>query len=76
MTLTTTTEEATKCSVNLSVSNIDNFTVVTHPKINKALYDKSRVLTLKDASSGFPVARPLGILLMYNRIQYIHNVDV
>jgi hypothetical protein len=44
------------------VSGGNNFTFVTHPKINKALYDSSRLLQLKDPSKGFPTAKPVGIL--------------
>eukprot|EP00607_Mallomonas_marina_P008074 CAMPEP_0182418304 /NCGR_PEP_ID=MMETSP1167-20130531/2772_1 /TAXON_ID=2988 /ORGANISM="Mallomonas Sp, Strain CCMP3275" /LENGTH=517 /DNA_ID=CAMNT_0024592451 /DNA_START=113 /DNA_END=1666 /DNA_ORIENTATION=+ len=62
LTLTTTTEEASSCSVQLSVGSLDQFTIVTHPKINKQMYDKSSALQLKDTSKGFPCARPLGVL--------------
>eukprot|EP01041_Mallomonas_annulata_P000721 gene721-1391_t len=62
LTLTTTVEEASRCAVHLTVGNTDQFTLVTHPKINKPLYDKSKILQLKDSDKGFPCARPLGVL--------------
>jgi hypothetical protein len=60
--LTATTDEASLCNVQLHVGAVENFTFNTHPKINKALYDQSGLLQLKDATKGFPTARPLGIL--------------
>jgi len=62
LTLTTSSEEASLCSVQLNLGDISQFSMVTHPKINKQLYDKSGVLQLKDTTKGFPPARPLGIL--------------
>ena len=62
LSLTATTDAAALCSVQLAVSGGNNFTFVTHPKINKALYDSSRLLQLKDPSKGFPTAKPVGIL--------------
>jgi coatomer subunit delta len=62
LTLTATTDEAALCSVQLAVSSADVFTFNTHPKVNKALYDKSHLLQLKDTTKGFPTARPVGIL--------------
>ena len=62
LSLTATTDAAALCSVQLSVSGGNNFTFITHPKINKALYDSNRLLQLKDATKGFPTAKPVGIL--------------
>jgi len=62
LTLTATNDEAALCSVQLSVGASDAFTFNTHPKVNKAAYDKSSLLQLKDTTKGFPSARPVGIL--------------
>jgi len=62
LSLTATTDAAALCSVQLSVSGGNNFTFITHPKINKALYDSNRLLQLKDPTKGFPTAKPVGIL--------------
>jgi len=64
LTLTATNDEAALCSVQLAVAAgaADTFTFNTHPKVNKAAYDKSSLLQLKDTTKGFPSARPVGIL--------------
>ena len=62
LTLTAATDEAALCSVQLNQSNTDIFQFNTHPKVNKALYEKSGLLQLKDPSKGFPSVRPVGIL--------------
>lgn len=63
LTLTALTDEAGMCSVQLAVgANASDYTFNTHPKLNKALYDKSSLLRLKDPTKGFPSARPVGIL--------------
>jgi len=62
LTLTAADDDAALCSVQLAVGAVDLFTFNTHPKINKALYDKSGLLQLKDTTKGFPSARPVGIL--------------
>lgn len=62
LTLTASNDEAALCSVQLSVGQSDAFTFNTHPKVNKAVYDKSSLLQLKDTTKGFPSARPVGIL--------------
>jgi len=62
LTLTATNDEAALCSVQLSVGASDAFTFNTHPKVNKAIYDNSKLLQLKDTTKGFPSARPVGIL--------------
>lgn len=66
LTLTAATDAAALCSVQLkpSDSNSGNsgFRFNTHPNVNKALYEKSNILQLKDASKGFPSSRPVGIL--------------
>jgi hypothetical protein len=63
LTLTAATEEAGLCSVQMkAVRNAEKFTFTTHPKVNKAMYEKSGLLQLKDVNKGFPSARPVGIL--------------
>ena len=63
LTLTAATEEAGLCCVQMKTSrNADKFTFTTHPKVNKALYEKNGLLQLKDSKKGFPSARPVGIL--------------
>ena len=62
LTLTAMTDEAALCSVQLAVTSANTFTFNTHPKVNKALYDQSSLLQLKDATKGFPAQRPVGIL--------------
>tara|TARA_B110000090_G_C13370215_1_gene441721 strand:- start:693 stop:1856 length:1164 start_codon:yes stop_codon:yes gene_type:complete len=62
LTLTAADDEAALCSVQLTVSGSDFFTFVTHPKVNKGIYDASQLLQLKDTNKGFPSARPVGIL--------------
>ena len=61
--LTAASDEAGLCAVQMRAgSNVDLFAFQTHPKINKALYDKSGLLQMKDTSKGFPSGRPVGIL--------------
>ena len=62
LTLTAADDEAALCAVQLSVSGGEGFTFMTHPKVNKAVYDQSQLLQLKDTNKGFPSARPVGIL--------------
>jgi coatomer subunit delta len=62
LTLTAATDEAALCSVQLRLGSVDAFSFSTHPKVNKALYDKSGLLQLKDTTKGFPASRPVGIL--------------
>lgn len=64
LTLTAADEEAALCTVQLKqISSRDSiFTFSTHPKVNKAAYEKSCLLQLKKANEGFPSARPVGIL--------------
>lgn len=62
LTLTAATDEAALCAVQLTQANTELFQFQTHPKVNKALYEKSGLLQLKDATKGFPSARPVGIL--------------
>ena len=59
----TTTAEAPVCAVQLVIKeNEESFIFNTHPKINKALYEGSSVLQLKDTTKTFPPQRPVGIL--------------
>jgi len=62
LTLTAATDEAALCAVQLTVGPSEEFTFNTHPKVNKALYDKTSLLQLKDTTKGFPSQRPVGIL--------------
>lgn len=63
LTLTAGTDDAGMCGVRMSLPrDAGSFTFNTHPKINKALFDKSQFLQLKDTTKGFPSARPVGIL--------------
>lgn len=61
------TEEASNCIIRLQPSNgaaTKFFSFNTHPKINKALYERNSVLQLKDsgAGKGFPSGRPVSLL--------------
>lgn len=59
----TTTAEAPMCAVQLVIKeNEESFIFNTHPKINKALYESSGALQLKDTTKTFPPQRPVGIL--------------
>jgi hypothetical protein len=65
LTLTATTEAAALSKVQLAMADpasVPGLNFQTHPKVNKALYDQNKVLMLKDASKGFPVGRPVGVL--------------
>jgi hypothetical protein len=64
LTLTAADDEAALCAVQLkpATSRDAIFSFNTHPKINKAVYEKSGLLQLKEANKGFPSARPVGIL--------------
>jgi hypothetical protein len=63
--LTAATDDVSNCIIKLkplSASHSKSFAFTTHPKINKAIYEKSSVLQLKDSGKGFPSGRPVGIL--------------
>lgn len=62
LTLTATTDAAALCKVQLGLEDKLGFNFQTHPKINKQVYDQSKVLVLKDANKGFPAGRPVGVL--------------
>lgn len=67
LTLTAQSEEISNCVIKLrplAPSVAQNFSFNTHPKINKASYEKQNILQLKDsgAGKGFPSGRPVGIL--------------
>lgn len=64
LTLTAADEEAALCSVQLKPTSARDsvFSFNTHPKVNKAAYEKTGLLQLKEANKGFPSARPVGIL--------------
>jgi coatomer subunit delta len=62
LTLTAADDEVSKCSVQLKAFDGSSFTFNTHPKVDKAQYDGTRLLQLKDSSKGFPSSRPVGIL--------------
>jgi hypothetical protein len=60
LTLTANNDESALCSVQMRVGHVENFTFSTHPKVNKAVYDKSGLIQLKDTTKGFPSQRPVG----------------
>lgn len=64
LTLTAADDEAALCSVQLKPASARDsvFSFNTHPKVNKAAYEKTGLLQLKEANKGFPSARPVGIL--------------
>jgi hypothetical protein len=67
LTLTAQSEEISNCIIKLRplpVAVTQAFSFNTHPKINKASYEKQNLLQLKDggAGKGFPSGRPAGIL--------------
>lgn len=62
LTLTANSDESALCSVQMRVGDVDAFTFSTHPKVNKAKYDRDGLIQLKDTTKGFPSARPVGIL--------------
>jgi hypothetical protein len=67
LTLTAQSEEISNCIIklrSLPVAVTQAFSFNTHPKINKALYERQNILQLKDsgAGKGFPSGRPVGIL--------------
>jgi hypothetical protein len=62
LTLTAADDQAALCSVQMNVSQSDMFNFTTHPKVNKAVYEQSGLLQLKDTTKGFPSQRPVGIL--------------
>lgn len=60
--LTAATDDVSNCAIKLRPISNAAFNFNTHPKINKALYEKSSILQLKDAGKGFPSGRPVGVL--------------
>eukprot|EP00601_Ochromonadales_sp_CCMP2298_P007681 CAMPEP_0173192696 /NCGR_PEP_ID=MMETSP1141-20130122/13557_1 /TAXON_ID=483371 /ORGANISM="non described non described, Strain CCMP2298" /LENGTH=483 /DNA_ID=CAMNT_0014116971 /DNA_START=162 /DNA_END=1613 /DNA_ORIENTATION=+ len=64
LTLTAADDDAALCAVQLKLptSRDSIFSFNTHPKVNKAMYEKTGLLQLKDPTKGFPSARPVGIL--------------
>eukprot|EP00953_Heterococcus_sp_UTEX-ZZ885_P010929 6343-Heterococcus_DN1.PRE.1 len=66
LSVTANAEDASRCKIVLAPPTKGtinpNINYQTHPKVNKALYESGRVLALKDAGKGFPVARPVGVL--------------
>lgn len=64
LTLTAADDDAALCSVQLKPATVKDsiFSFNTHPKVNKAVYEKTGLLQLKEANKGFPSARPVGIL--------------
>jgi coatomer subunit delta len=63
LTLTANNDESGLCSVQMRLgANISQFAFNTHPKVNKALYDRNGLIQLKDTTKGFPSSRPVGIL--------------
>ncbi|RYG62738.1 hypothetical protein EON64_17295, partial [archaeon] len=74
LTLTALDDDSANCVIRLR-SNPGSgrggaFAFTTHPKINKAAYEKNGVLQLKDqGKGGFPSGRPVGILKWTNSAQ-------
>lgn len=70
LTLTALTDDVANCIIKLRQNAAQSaaFTFTTHPKVNKAVYEKECVLQLKDkeAGKGFPSGRPVGILKWTN----------
>lgn len=62
LTLTAQDDEAALCSVQMNTVQSEMFNFTTHPKVNKAVYEQSGLLQLKDTTKGFPSQRPVGIL--------------
>lgn len=62
LTLTASDDEAALCSVQMNLAKSEMFNFTTHPKVNKAVYEESGLLQLKDTTKGFPSQRPVGIL--------------
>jgi hypothetical protein len=60
--LTAATDDVSNCVIKLRPISNAAFNFNTHPKMNKALYEKSSILQLKDAGKGFPSGRPVGVL--------------
>lgn len=68
LTLTSNTEQGSHVLVNINkdtltqrCSSNPNWTLSTHPKVNKSVYEKQGLLTLKDTKKGFPLNRPVGV---------------
>lgn len=62
LTLTANSDESALCSVQMVVGDLSEWVTNTHPKVNKALFDKGGLLQLKDITKGFPSQRPVGVL--------------
>ena len=64
LTLTANTEAGAAANVVVNknvISKLAGFTFATHPKVDKKIYEKDGVLTLK-GGKGFPTGRGVGIL--------------
>jgi len=67
--LTAANDDAANCTIKLrplKSTTASSFSFNTHPKVNKALYEKSSVIQLKEAGKGFPSGRSVGILKWTN----------
>ena len=66
LSLTANKDEASLCGVAINKAALascsNGWSFATHPKVNKANYEKNGVLALKDTRKGFPLNRPIGIL--------------
>lgn len=62
LSLTSNREDATKVNLGLAMGENAAFSFQTHPKVNKPLYEQSKIIGLKDASKGFPLGRAVGVL--------------
>ena len=62
LTLTASDDDSALCAVQMAVGASEMFNFTTHPKVNKAVYEQTGLLQLKDTTKGFPSQRPVGIL--------------
>jgi len=56
-----TTIGINKSVLSAQCSNKANWNLSTHPKVNKSVYEKQGILSLKDTKKGFPLNRPVGV---------------
>lgn len=64
LSLTANDEEHAKCKLLMpkDAPSPSGTTFQVHPKVQKADWESSGVLALKDVNAGFPVGRPVGVL--------------
>ena len=61
MTLTFNSEVGTGVKVEVNKGHVNNFSLNTHPKVDKKEWESSSLLGIK-GGKGFPLGRPVGIL--------------